>query len=190
MEGGSASPAGGGGRMPDRAGAALPSLPRWWMMWATRPPAAWPASAPALSTSSRCAVIPSASTAPRKPASGATGATPLPPPPHAAVSAAGVGSASPGRQGGDAGRAVLPLPCTHGTCRGGPSPLRARHLDFLQRSQFGARLSQQEAKKLLIFLLPTIIYDVVAMEGSSHVLPPPMVALTPPCPHRASGGGL
>lgn len=64
-----------------------PSLCRWWTTWATRPPAAWPACAPAPSTSSRCAVTPSASTAPRKPGSGATGATPRPPPPRAAVSA-------------------------------------------------------------------------------------------------------
>jgi len=109
MEGGSASPTDGG--VPDRAGAALSSLPRSWMTWATRPPAAWPASAPAPSTSSRCAAIPSASTAPKKPASGATGATPPPLPPHAAVSGTG--------QGGDAGSAALPLPCADGTCRGG-----------------------------------------------------------------------
>lgn len=60
--------------------------PRLWTMWATRPRAAWPASAPAPSTSSRCAATPSASTAPKRPASGATGATPRPPPPHAVVS--------------------------------------------------------------------------------------------------------
>lgn len=60
--------------------------PRSWTTWATRPRAAWPASAPAPSTSSRCAATPSASTAPRRPASGATGATPRPPPPRAAVS--------------------------------------------------------------------------------------------------------
>ena len=35
---------------------------------------------------------------------------------------------------------------------GHPSPLRAQHLDFLQRSQFGAWLSQQEAKKPLVSL--------------------------------------
>lgn len=90
MEGGSVSPVGvtGRHRTPDGASVAVSSLPRWWMTWATRPPAAWPGCVPAPSTSSRCAAIPSASTAPKRPGSGATGATPRPPPPRAAVSAA------------------------------------------------------------------------------------------------------
>lgn len=119
--------------MAEGPSAAISTLCRWWMTWATRPPVAWPACAPAPSTSSRCAVIPSASTAPRKPGSGATGATPRPPRPHAAVSAAG------------SARLRAPLPAHRGT-GGGPAPLHARHLDFLQRSQIGARLSQPGTK--------------------------------------------
>lgn len=89
-----------------------PSLGRWWTTWATRPRVAWPGCAPAPSTSSRCAVIPSASTAPRKPGSGATGATPRPPPRRAAVSAA---SPAPGDV---RGTLPQPMPGTWGSCKG------------------------------------------------------------------------
>ncbi|KAM6041834.1 cytokine receptor-like factor 1 isoform 2-T2 [Chlamydotis macqueenii] len=87
-----------------------------------------------------------------------------------------------GRAGGG-GAAGLPRLCAHGTLLGGPSPPRARHLDFLQRSQRGARLSQQEAKKKpLAFPSPAVIYGVVAMGGLSRA-PPPLVPT-----ERAAGG--
>lgn len=174
---GSASPGGGGARCRMRDHAAISSLSRWWMMWATRPRAAWPASAPAPSTSSRFAVIPSASTAPRKPASGATGATPLLPPPRAAVSAAAILCGA-----GDAGGAVLPIPGTHGTYRGVPSLLHAQHLDFLQKSQFGARFPQLGAKTPLVFLSPGTSCSTVAMGGLPGATDPLVPA------ERAAGG--
>lgn len=161
--------------MAEGAAAAISSLCRWWMMWATRPPAAWPACAPAPSTSSRCAATPSASTAPRKPGSGATGATPRPRPPHAAVSAAG--SAPRCRRG----RAPLPVP--RGMC-GAPAPLRARHPDFLQRSQTGARLSQLGAQTCS----GSSPHSRHGGDGGAEARPP--VCHRPPCPRRASGGGL
>ncbi|XP_040449779.1 cytokine receptor-like factor 1, partial [Falco naumanni] len=66
-----------------------------------------------------------------------------------------------------------PSPVHTGRAGGGPSLLRAHHLDFLQRSQFGARLSQLGAKTPLVSLSPAIIYGVAAMGGLRHVPPHP-----------------
>lgn len=67
----------------------------------------------------------------------------------------------------------LPIPvCALGRAQ---RPLRARHLDFLQRSQFGALISQQGAKKPLVSLpqVPPIHGGVPSFPLSM------MVALTP-----------
>ncbi|KAM9620552.1 cytokine receptor-like factor 1 isoform 6-T7 [Morphnus guianensis] len=158
---------------------ALPSfsLSRWWTTWATRRPAVWPAFAPAPSTLSRCAVIPSASTAPKKPASGATGATPPPPPPHAAVSTAGVGPASFGRQGEDAGNAALPLPCTHGMCRGGPFPAPCPAPGFLAKEPIQSSVFPAGSQNPACFPLARyyLRHGDDGGEGGrlSHVSPPP-----------------
>ncbi|XP_064252695.1 cytokine receptor-like factor 1 isoform X1 [Passer domesticus] len=151
-------------------GAPMASLRRWWMMWATRPRAAWPACAPAPSTSSRCAVTPSASTAPRKPGSGATGATPRPPPRRAAVSAAGSARRCHRCLRGRRGRGALPG--TRISPKGASS-----ELGFPSREPKPARAP----------LGPPHPRHGGDGEGARRV---PPVCHRAPCPRRASGGGL
>lgn len=82
---------------------------------------------------------------------------------------------------------MRPSPAQTGRAGGVPSPLCAQHLDFLRRSQFRARLSQQEAKNPLVFLSPTIIYSTAAVGGVEPCVPP--CGTDPVVPAERAAGG-